>query len=133
MVKNVLKRPSPKVSFSIVGLILIGLLVMILVACNPGRQSEPERVYSPSGGRVILPSVNYIKDDIRKYLCVKLTIQNVVTGSTLFEIQTGVSDRMRWSVQWIGEKIIQFKSSDIGDYCWAENSDGTWHDWDCPP
>jgi hypothetical protein len=126
-------HPRNMVILLVAGIILIGLVVIVLFANNRGRQRQPEPVYSHSGVRVILPSINYSKDDMKKYLCVKLVIQDVDTGAILFDLQTSASDRMRWSVKWIDEKSIQLSSSDIGNYCWAEGSDGTWHDWECPP
>jgi len=115
---------------------LIALVCVVgfnLFALLSKRPHQPQPVYSPSGEQVILPSINTDQDDMTQYLCVKLVIQDVGTGTTLFEIQTGASSRMRWSVGWIGEDMIQLKSSDIGDRCWAEGNDGAWHDGECPP
>ncbi len=68
-----------------------------------------------------------------KYLCVKLMVQDVLSGATLFETQTGASDRMSWELGWIDEHSIELKSSDIGDTCWAEGNNGTWQNSPCPP
>ena len=122
-----------KVILLIVGISLLCLVAMCLFTQYASKQEQLVPVYSPGGDRVILPSLNYNQDDETKYLCVKLVVQDVDTGANLFEIQTGASNKMRWSVHWIAENIIQLKSSDIGNYCWVEGSDGMWQDWECPP
>ena len=78
-------------------------------------------------------SINYSKEDGTCSTCVKLSIQDVQTRKTLFEVQTNASDVMRWSVQWLSEKSIQLKSSDIGTYCWGEGNNGIWEEAECPP
>jgi hypothetical protein len=121
-----------RVALLIAGIIFLSLVVISLSVQHFNNQVQPTPVYSPSGERVILPSINYNQDDSKKYLCVKLVVQDVDTGTNLFEIQTGASNRMRWSVDWIDENTIQLTSSDIGIYCWAEKSEGVWQEWECP-
>ena len=125
--------PRFKVIYRVAGILVIGLAAMALFIQYLRKPIQPEPVYSPSGERVILPSINYSKDDATKYLCVMFIIQDVDTGIILFETQTGASARDRWSVHWINENMIQLSSSDIGNYCWDESSDGRWQDTECFP
>ena len=82
--------------------------------------------------RVIIPGVSYDKSDSSTYLRVHLKVQEVRSGSVLFEVLTDASDRMRWSVEWIGDKTVKLDSSDIGSYCWIEGTDGNWSESECP-
>jgi hypothetical protein len=108
-----------------------GVLVMIGFILTRSDPNQPERVVSPSGKRVVIPTVNTSKEDITNYLCIKIEIQDVATGETLFEEQTGASNRMRWSIHWVKENNIQLRSSDIGVLCWEEGSDNVWRRVDC--
>ena len=127
-----------KTTFKIV-LIIIGALFLLAIYWLAGIYTVfirvphyvPEPVYSYNGSRVIVPTINYDKADPWGYLCVNLEIRDTTSGKTLYQIQTHASDRMKWSVYWIGENEFRLDSSDIGSYCWKEELE-TWQETACP-
>jgi flagellar basal body-associated protein FliL len=112
----------------LVALIWIALIIFFYSGAQP---YVPKPVYSPDGTRVIIPTINFNKADKDKYLLVHIKIQNTKSDETLFQVQTRASDRMRWSVDWIGNNTLILNSSDIGSYCWEENND-RWKETQCP-
>ncbi|HYE68683.1 MAG TPA: hypothetical protein VEA58_08725 [Anaerovoracaceae bacterium] len=97
----------------------------------PSTPRQPDPVYSPSGKRVIAPTVNMSKEDMKKYLCLYIEVKETDTGNVLFAHQTDASVRMRYSFHWISDDFIKMQSSDIGDYCWREGSGGVWESAAC--
>lgn len=95
------------------------------------ERRQPAPMVSPGGGRMLTTSINRSKEDLTEYLCVRLTITDAATDQTLGVIQTGASDRMRWSVRWLRDDLILLESSDIGNYCWAEMAGKAWVEADC--
>ena len=91
----------------------------------------PEPVYSDDGSMVIIPTINFNKDDVWGYLCIELKIQDTWSGKTLYQVQTRASGRMNWSVYWIGKNTFRLDSSDIGSYCWSGKND-RWGEIGCP-
>jgi len=112
----------------LVALIWIGLIIFFYTGVHP---YVPKPVYSPDGTRVTIPTINFDKGDKDKYLLVHLKIQNTTSEDPLFQVQTRVSNRMRWSVDWIDNNTVILNSSDIGTYCWKENND-SWKETQCP-
>jgi hypothetical protein len=106
-----------------------GLMALFVIHQRQPQQTEP--VYSPSRELVIEPIINTSREDMTKYLCIKMVIRDAETGNILWEKQTSASSRMGWSVQWINEDLIQLQSSDVGDSCWARENDGTWQEASC--
>ena len=117
--------------FGILGLITIIWIALILFCFTGVRQYVPQPVYSKDGEKVIVPTINYSKEDIGTYLCVNLEVPETQSGKTLFTVQTHASDRMKWSVSWVSTSIMRLDSSDIGSYCWKEES-GSWGKTICP-
>jgi hypothetical protein len=118
---------------AIVSLILMSLCAAIsILFFFKEKERKPEQLLSPSGNRVILATVNRSKEDMTTYLCIKLEIKDLSANKILFNIQTHASDRMRWSIHWLGEDSILLESSDIGDRCWKEISGGVWKEAECP-
>jgi hypothetical protein len=119
--------------------LVLGGLVLIAIACvglflffgGAGRPYVPDPVYSADKSRVVIPTININEDDQDAYLQIHLEIQDTTSGETLFQVQTGASDRMRWSLAWIDENTVMLDSSDIGLYCWTD-ADGTWKETSCP-
>jgi hypothetical protein len=103
--------------------------IHLFTGINPNVQDP---VYSTDGLKVIVPSVNFNKDNYDTYLLVHIEIQDTGTKETLFQVQTRASHRMRWSVKWIDNNTVMLDSSDIGSYCWAEDNGGTWEEIKCP-
>jgi hypothetical protein len=112
----------------LVALIWVVLIIFFYAGTHP---YEPKPVYSPDGTRVIIPTLNFDKEDQDKYLLVHLKIQNTESEEILFQVQTRASDRMRWSVDWIDNNTVILDSSDIGTYCWEENNN-SWKVSECP-
>ena len=115
-------------------LILIAVIWIAVVQYSYGAviPYASDRVYSSDGSRVVIPSIDNNKDNYEAYLLVHIEVRDVKSGKTLFQVQTRASDRMRWSVHWVDNKIVKLDSVDIGAYCWAESDDGTWKETKCP-
>ena len=123
-----------KISSIILGILVLVAIVWtaVVIIINTGTHPYvPSRVNSPDGTKVIIPTINFDKEDYDKYLKVHIEIQDTRSGETLFQVQTIASDRMRWSVSWIGNEIVIMNSSDIGSYCWKDNN-VTWKETECP-
>jgi hypothetical protein len=127
-------RKRLKISAIILGILILVALIwiaLIIFFYTGVHQYVPKPVYSPDGTRVIIPTINFNKEDQDKYLMVHIKIQETKSGETLFQVQTSASDTMRWSVNWIDNNTVILKSSDIGVYCWEENND-IWKETECP-
>ena len=127
-------RKQLKISLIILGsLVLVTLIwiVLIIFLFSGVHPYVPKPLYSPDGTKVIIPIINFNKEDQDKYLLVHIKIQEIKSGETLFQVQTRASDRMRWSVNWIDNNTVILNSSDIGTYCWEENND-SWKVTECP-
>jgi len=74
---------------------------------------------------VIVTSVETSKADPKTYLCVVLEIRDKA-GRVLHKENTHASDTMRWNVDWVSTNRIRLVSSDIGNYYWETQADGTW-------
>jgi len=123
-----------RVSSIILGTVVLVAIVwvaLILYFFTGTLPYVPDPVYSPDGSRVIIPTINFNKEVYDTYLLIHIKIQDTRSGETLFQVQTSASDRMRWSVAWIGDDTVLLDSSDIGSYCWKEG-DGTWRETECP-
>jgi hypothetical protein len=123
-----------KISSIILGVVIFITIVwvsLILFFYTGVRPYVPDPVYSPDGSKVIIPTVNYYKEIYEKYLLVHFKVQDTHSKEILFEVQTHASDRMRWSIAWVGNNTVLLDSSDIGLYCWKEKN-GTWIESECP-
>ena len=112
-----------------IAVIWIALILYFYVGVRP---YVPDLVYTVDRSRVIIPSINYNKEDYEDFLQVHLEVQDTKSGETLFQVQTNASDRMNWSVDWMGNNTVILNSSDIGTYCWVESSDKNWAETECP-
>lgn len=115
----------------ILGLVVVIWIALILFIFSGSRQYVPNPVYSEDGKKMIIPTINYSKQDMRTYLCVYIEVRDTQSQEISYRIQTYASDRMRWSINWIGEDIFRLDSSDIGSYCWKEIN-GNWGEAKCP-
>lgn len=123
-----------KLIFAIIGTMILVIIIwmfLLFYVYHEKRSNMPDPVYSADESRVIIPTINFNKDDHDTYLLVHIEVQDVSSGKTLFRVQTSASDRMRWSVAWIDNNTVVLNSSDIGSYCWMENKDGMWAEADC--
>jgi len=118
--------------FGIVVIIIIVWIALALYIFTGVKSYVPEHVYSPDKSKVVIPSVDYNKDNYNTYLLVHIDIQDVSSKKILFQIQTRASDKMRWSVSWIDNKTVILNSSDIGPCCWKEEENGIWEETKCP-
>ena len=93
---------------------------------GPSRRiAESRTVVSPDGRRVVKATINANRADPRKYLCVKIRIENVA-GEVELDEQTGASQVIRWSAGWSGNDRVILRSSDMGPLGWQLGPDGTW-------
>ena len=118
--------------FGTLALIAIIWIALVLNSFTGVHPYIPDPVYSADGSRVIVPSINFNKDDYDEYLLVHIEVRDAKSGDVLFQVQTRASDRMNWSVGWIDDDTVILDSSDIGSYCWAESDDGEWKETICP-
>ena len=88
----------PLAIFSALILIAVIWTALVLYIYSGVSPYVPDRVYSSDGSRVIIPSIDYNKDNYEVYLLVHIEVRDVKSGKTLFQVQTIASDRMRWSV-----------------------------------
>jgi hypothetical protein len=109
-------------------LFMIGMAIYI---CDQVSRKQFEPIYSPDHKSMIVPSINTDKSDMTKYQCIKISIIDTMSGNILFEQQTSVSNRMRWSIRWSENGFIILDSSDIGPVCWHDDN-GLWASSDCP-
>jgi len=80
---------------------------------------------SPSGARDVIVGINYDKNKSRDtYLCLMLSIRH--TGKKEYEAQTYASDRMKWTIEWKGDKELILNSSDVGTYTWKYDDNTGW-------
>jgi hypothetical protein len=114
--------------FALIAIVWIALILFFFTGVHP---YTPDPIYSPDESTVIIPMINFDKANYATYLLVHLKIQDTRTGDILYQVQTGASDRMRWSVFWLNNNTFQLESSDIGFYCWKEEV-GTWMETECP-
>lgn len=117
---------SSLIALGVLVLLAIIWFALILYFYTGVHPYVPDPVYSVDWSRVIIPSINYDKEDYDDYLQVFFIIQDTKTGETIFQVQTDASDRMNWSLGWIGNTVVILDSSDIGTYCWAEGEGGIW-------
>lgn len=128
-------KKTLKITLAIFGILMLLAVVwitLVLYFFTGVRPYVPDPVYSADRSRVIIPSINFNKDDYEAYLQVHIEVQDTKSGETLFQVQTNASDRMRWSVGWADNNTVILDSSDIGLYCWTEGDDDTWRETDCP-
>lgn len=118
-----------RISFLFICFCAVGLVIYVNFFASPRL---PQSIYSPDNSKIIVPTINNSKSDMTKYLCVKITAVDAQTSQVLFEEQTGASDRMNWSIQWLTNHLILLKSSDIGSYCWQEDKNNVWQSTTCP-
>lgn len=123
-----------KVGFVILGSsILLGIIwfaaIPYLFTGTHPYKIEP--VYSIDKSMVAIPTVSYDKNNHETYLLVYIEIQDTKSGETLFQVLTRASNRMRWSVSWVGNNTVRLDSSDIGFYCWTDRA-GKWNEIKCP-
>lgn len=102
--------------------IFLFLLVFVSGAVLGRLQSIRPPQISPSGKFHLETEINRSKDDMRKYLCVKIIIKDT-QSNIIQEIQTGASKNMTWTVQWKENDVICLDSSDIGIYEWQKQND----------
>jgi hypothetical protein len=127
-------KKTIKISIIVLGiLILIAMvwLALVLFVFTGIRQYVPNPIYSQDRTKVIFPTINYNKADTSTYLCVNIEVSDAQSGIPLYKVQTHASNRMKWSIHWIGNNIFKLDSSDIGSYCWKEEN-GKWGDAQCP-
>lgn len=99
----------------LIAIVWIALVLYVFTGVHP---YVPDPVYSSDGSKVIIPSINFNKDDHDVYLLVHIEVQDAKSRETLFQVQTRASDRMSWSVNWIdNDNTVILDSSDIGSYC----------------
>ena len=121
---------------SLIGLGILALAAVVWVALilqvfSGARPYIPDPVYSPDGSKVIIPTVDFNKENQDTYLLIHIKIEDAESGEALFQVQTRASDRMRWSVSWLDNDTFLLDSSDIGHYCWEELADA-WNEISCP-
>src|SRR5262245_12326132 len=97
-----------------------------------GGRQDGVRLSSPDGSKVLVTSVNNSQADPTRYLTLNIEIRDAATDTLLFAEQTGASSRLAWNVRWLSNTEIQLDSSDIGSYCWEEQSAGSWASVTCP-
>ena len=100
-------------------------LVWIFASLTLGCHRVPPPLPSPDGSMLLVTSVEKSRNDPGAYLCVVFEIRST-NGVTLHRENTRASVTMRWSVSWESNSNLVLKSSDIGDYRWWRQSDGTW-------
>lgn len=128
-------KRSVKVILTILSTLLLFAVIWVVLALyvfTGVHRYVPDPVYSADGSRVIIPSVDYNKNNHDVYLMVHIEVQDTKTGKILFQIQTRASDRMRWSVGWVDDNTVKLDSSDIGTYCWTGSDVETWKERICP-
>lgn len=105
--------------------VCVTALAVLFRDALPGR-NVAQRIPSPDGAKVLVTNVNTNQADPRTYLTVEFEIRDAATDVIVFRQNTGASDRMRWSMQWLSDDEVQLSSSDIGDYCWRQAAEGEW-------
>ena len=112
--------------------LLVTLLASVLVT-GCGRSSRSNlHAPSPNGGKILVSRIEKSKKDAGKYLTVVFEIRRARDGALLATIETGASERMRWSARWLNARTIELDSADVGTYCWRAGSAGRWREVDCP-
>jgi hypothetical protein len=111
--------------------ICMGIVSLGIYFVNQITRENFEPIYSPDHQNMVVPRINYDKTDMTKYLCIKISIVDTMSGNIKYEEQTSASIRMQWSISWLGNKFIILNSSDIGPKCWQENN-GSWGSSNCP-
>lgn len=106
-------------------IILLGLLVVSIANFGCAVRNGKTRCFSPSGEYFFETSINRNRSDLRRYLCVVVTIYDR-TGKEVEEIQTGASSNMRWDIGWGDNDSILLDSGDIGKYKWEKVSSSRW-------
>jgi len=98
-------------------IIILSIIASIILGCGP--QKYPiEIVNSPSGKYQIKATINTDESDKAKYLCVKLHLLDA-QGKELSQLQSNVSQTMKWAIGWMGkDDIVIFYSSDLGTYAY---------------
>jgi len=93
-------------------IIILSIIASIILGCGP--QKYPiEIVNSPSGKYQIKATINTDESDKAKYLCVKLHLLDA-QGKELSQLQSNVSQTMKWAIGWMGkDDIVIFHSSDL--------------------
>jgi len=114
-----------------ISICVVVVLAVFRYSLKANNFYSPEPVYSPDGTRVVIPTVNFDKENYAAYQLIHIQVQDTASLEVLFQVQTRASNRMRWSIAWIGKDVIRLDSSDIGAYCWQEIN-GVWQDHECP-
>lgn len=99
------------------------LLALSVTGCNRSSTTPVQR--SPDGTMTLKTSVNRIKANPLRYLCVVVDIIDQ-TGKTLHHEVTPASVTQRWSIQWVSNDEVLLKSSDVGDYYIRRQPSGSW-------
>jgi len=121
-----------KITIAVFSILLLTSCVWLILSSLRLHPYVPNPIYSADGSRVMVPSVDYNKNNQNTYSLVHIEIRDVKSGKVLAQIQTRASDRMRWSIDWVDNNVVKLDSSDIGTYCWMEFSSGTWEEAKCP-
>ena len=101
------------------------LVVSVLAVSCDNHTSPPRAMKSPDGTLTLSWSVNDSQANPTRYLCVVVDITDSA-GKTLHHEVTPVSDRIRWSPQWVSNDEVMLKSSGVGVYRIRRLPDGTW-------
>ena len=103
-----------------------GCLTLLWVAVAMlGCHRTPPPIPSPDGSMVLNTSVENSRADPGAYLCAIFEIRST-NGTLLHRENTRASVVHRWSLSWGDDSNVLLKSSDIGDYRWRRQPDGTW-------
>ena len=98
------------------------LILTMVVGC--GRHASPSLV-SPDGSLVLATSVERNRADPRKYLYVVFEIRDR-KGKVLHSENTAASHLSQWQMSWVSTNKVKLESSDIGNYTWTKQADGSW-------
>lgn len=101
----------------------LAFLLCTVTGCfgSPGAALGP--VASPNGDLIVTPTVNELKADRTKYLCIAFTVSDA-NGKQLHQVQSNASNTMKWAIGWHGTDTIILYSSDIGTSAWTLADDG---------
>lgn len=119
-----------------VGLALI-VALQLLNSCLGASRSGNDRdkiepIDSPNNDRTLVIATNTSQDDPTQYLTLVFEIRDKGSQAVLHRQQTNASSRLAWSMRWLDNATVQLSSSDIGTYCWQEQSGGAWVEAHCP-
>ncbi len=107
-------------------IIITAMLIIILsITCCVCQIMLTNKLLSPSGLFYLKTEVNTSKEDLRKYLCIKIIVWDK-QGNLIEQIQTDASSRMRFNIKWQEDESILLESSDIGNYIWLKDNENRW-------